>query len=268
MEKEGIDYFNPAIVMALLTAFMSDVAFITLPFWFVPVIGLIILALVIGLHYFASFFVAFLIFPKITKESLLANIKGIAILNVKSALLLLAKIFLVIAMVLPLPLLTIAIIVAIILANKFAQLVAGIALVVFAPEVGVPAEAAEAIVAVKTTKATIETVEAGAEAAEVAEGAEVAETGVEAGKIGEGGEEALKGKPSEQLEPKAPEGKPSEQAEPEKPEVPKEALGEEPTEFEKLQKLLEETPQAEKKPKVEEDEENDEDEEEELPKAA
>lgn len=74
--------------------------------------------------------------------------------------------------------------------------------------------------------------------------------------------ETLRGKPSETPESGAPGGKPSETPA-EKPEVPKEALGEEPTEFEKLQKLLEETPRGE-----EEQRGNKENEDEELDEAA
>ena len=104
------------------------------------------------------------------------------------------------------------------------------------------------------------------EAGGAVKGVGAAEAGAEAStvaKAGEGAAEMPKGKPSEELG-----GKPSEVHEEGKPsEKPKsegasdEALGEEPTPFEKLEKLLEKTPESDKKPDEDEDDE-------ELPKAA
>lgn len=171
-KKEGLDFFNPAIVMALLMAVMSDAAIVlTFIFWFIPVVGLVIAALVIGFHYLAAFFVGFLIFPKITKGSLLGNLAGTALLDVRSAMLLIAKILLILAMILPFPLLTIAIIIAIILANKLVEAAASVALVIATGGGGAVAEVAGGAVAKGATAA----VEAGAEAAAgAAEAAEVA----------------------------------------------------------------------------------------------
>ncbi len=262
MEKEGIDYFNPAIVMALLMAAMSDAAFLTIFFWFVPVSGLVIAALVIGFHYFAAFAVAFLIFPKITKGSLLGNIAGIATLDVGSAMLLAAKIFLVLAMVLPAPLLALAILVAIIAANKLVQLAASIALVVAAPEVGAPAKAA------KTAVGAAKAVEAGATAAEVsAAAAEAGAAGVEAAET-VGVAEVAPGVGEAATE--APKGKPSEKPTPEKPKVPPGALGErlEPQEELEEELLGEEGLKPSQDKKEEEAEEEGGGNEEEFPKAA
>ncbi|MBI4059452.1 hypothetical protein HY406_00095 [Candidatus Giovannonibacteria bacterium] len=256
MEREGIDYFNPAIVMAFLMVAMSDAAFLTFFFWFVPVVGLMLGVLVVGFHYFASFFLLFLILPKLKH--------------------LIPKIVLFIVLVLPLPLLSVGILVALLLQNRLiealaieaaTQVVAG---ALAATGAGVPAAAAveaggqAAAAGTKAVEAGAAIAETGVAAAEIGAEAKVAETGAAAGKT------ALEAAPREITEPaeRAPERKPSEVPEAEKeakkPEVPKEALGEELTPLENLQKLFEETPREEGKPKSEEEEEG----EEELPKAA
>lgn len=261
MEKEGIDFFNPAIVMALLMAVMSDAAFITLPFWFVPAIGLVIAAVVLLFHYFAAFFLFFLVLPKLRHF--------------------IPKLVFFIALILPLPTLSLGIILALILQNRLiealaveaaTQVVAG---ALAATGVGAPAAAAveaagqTAAVGATTLETGVAATEAGAaatEAAEVAGGAkEIAEAGEAVGEIAPGAGGAPKGRPSEmpEVKPEGPEGRPSETPTEEKKVTEKElGLEEEPgevKEMEELRDIMENLPEPEEKEEGDEEEDEEED---------
>lgn len=285
MESKGLDIFDPAFIMAIILAFISDlVLFFSILALAIPLIGLVALFMAIMAHYLAAFFVALLVFPKITKGTLLSNIKGVVTADVGSALLLLAKIFLGLVMILPVPLLTIGIVVAIVIASKFvrfaAEIAVNVALLFVAPE-AVAAKAAAAgakaagVVergAVAAERAAATGARAEEAAAGAARGTEAAEATEEAMGVKKGplekvkelmekmpeAEERKEEEPEEAIEaPRAP-AKKTEGAPPPGPEVSGEALGEEPTPFEKLEKLTKEP-----LPPEEEGEEN-----EELPKAA
>lgn len=230
-KEEGIDYFNPAIVMAFLMALMSDAVFLTFLFWFVPVVGLVIAALVLGFHYFAGFFLLFLVLPRLKNFP--------------------PQLFLLIGILLPLPTLTLGIIMAIVFQNRIIEFIAKTAAIILAPEVAIPV-----ITALEVTGAGVESLEKGegvgkaleevaisgaeaaavsvsaakaakaAEAAKGAKAAEVAEKGVE---VGARTGEVVGRKPSEV---------PEAEKEAKKQEVPPEAFGEKPEPEKELKQEL------------------------------
>ncbi len=183
IEEEKLDFFSPIFIMALIAAAMSDfVMLVGVIGLLIPAVGLIIMAFAVLFHYFAAFIVGATVFPR--AKGWLANL------------------LIVIAMVVPLPLLCIGIVLAYFLSNKFIAFLAEQVLIIAASTVtfggaAVVGEAAEgAVVAgevaegVTTMAEGTEAVGAAAEGAEaVSAGAEVTAAGTEAaGETAEAGE--------------------------------------------------------------------------------
>lgn len=104
MGEGKIDFFGPAFIMAIIAALMSDFAFLFLLALLIPVIGLVIALMVFIFHYFAGTLLLFLIFPSL--EHLIP--KGVLLLSI----------------ILPLPFLTIGIVLAVILQNRAIEFIA------------------------------------------------------------------------------------------------------------------------------------------------
>lgn len=103
MDEEKIDFLGPAFIMAVMAALMSDFAFIFLLALVIPVIGLVIASMVIMFHYFAGLIVLFFIFLKL--KHLIP--KGVLLL----------------AIILPLPFLSVGMVLAIILQNRIIEFI-------------------------------------------------------------------------------------------------------------------------------------------------
>jgi hypothetical protein len=176
MNEGKVGFLGPEFVMAAIAALMSDFAFVFLLALLIPIIGLIIALMIIMFHYFAGLILLFLIFPKLKH--------------------LLPKLVLILAVVLPLPLLAIGVVLAIVLQNRLIEFVvtqAAIQTIAVATggagevlEVGAAAAEAGAVAAeagVAAAEAGAVAAEAGVAAAEagaVAETTEVAGAGVRA----------------------------------------------------------------------------------------
>jgi hypothetical protein len=144
MDKKKIDIFDPAIIMAFLLAISSDFCFVFLIGAIIPGVGIAIIAFIVGLHYFLGVVLLPLFWSKA---------HGF-----------LAKLSLILAILLPLPLLTIGIILSIALSNKF---VAFVAVQLLAAATGGLGEVAEVGAA---GEIATEGAEAGVELGEAAEG--------------------------------------------------------------------------------------------------
>lgn len=230
MEFAEIDYTDPAIIMGFVLAVICDGAFLGLIGIAIPGVGLAIAMFVVGAHY---------LFGIVLLAMLIGKLHGW-----------LAKLLFVLAVVLPLPLLTIGIILGIILSNK---LIAFVAEQVIIQGIAVAtAGAGEALEAGAVAEAGVETagvaVEAAAEAAEGAEavgqaGEAISQAGEAAGGVG-GAPGAGMGTPAEAEEGMAGEG--GEEAAKEA-EIEKQLEAEaerEPEELER-EKLLEKMPEPE-----------------------
>ncbi len=101
MDEEKIDFLGPAFIMAVLAALISDFAFIFLLALIIPIIGLVVASMVIMFHYFAGLIVLFFVFLKL-KHFIP---RGVLLL----------------AMILPLPLLSVGMVLAIILQNRIIE---------------------------------------------------------------------------------------------------------------------------------------------------
>ncbi len=101
MDEEKIDFLGPAFIMAAIAALMSDFAFIFLLALPIPIIGLVIALMVIMFHYFAGLIVLFFVFLKLKH--------------------LLPKLVLLLSIILPLPFLSIGMVLAIILQNRIIE---------------------------------------------------------------------------------------------------------------------------------------------------
>lgn len=101
--QEKIDYFEPLFIILGLLAVLSDFAFLFIIGLAIPVVGLVIAAGIIGLHYFVGL---------ILFGGLLFKLKHFV-----------PKLILGIGILLPLPLLTLALGIAIVAQNRFIELV-------------------------------------------------------------------------------------------------------------------------------------------------
>lgn len=157
MDEEKIDFLGPAFIMAVIAALMSDFAFIFLLALPIPIIGFAIALIVIMFHYFAGLIVLFFVFLKLKH--------------------LMPKLVLLLSIILPLPFLSIGMVLAIILQNRIIEfVVTQVAIQAIAVatagageilEAGAVAEAgaAAAEAGVTAARAGVETSEAGAEVA-------------------------------------------------------------------------------------------------------
>lgn len=176
---DKIDIFNPGTIIAFVAALIGDFSFVGIIGAFIPGIGLVLLGTVLLVHYFAGFIVGAFFFPKARGWF--------------------AKLFLALGILLPLPLLSLGVVLGIIFSNKFLAflgkqaLIQGVALATAgageALEIGAAAEAG-----VEVAEVTAEGAGALAEGAgTAAESAEVIEEGTEAAaEEAEGGPESEK----------------------------------------------------------------------------
>lgn len=201
MDEGKLDIFNPAFIMGFIVALISDISFLFLLALAIPVVGIVVAIFILTGHYIAGIIVGFLVFQK-TNGSL-------------------AKLALGLAIILPLPLLTIGILLAILLSNSFVRFAAEQAAIaaIGAATGGAGAVAAKSAVATEGAAVAAEGVAAGTTLAGEA-GAATAEIGAEAmGNAGgiagtEAGKQAA-------------------------PKISGEALGEEKSIFEKLKEPME-----------------------------
>ncbi len=103
MDEKKIDFLGPVFIMAAIAAIASDFAFIFLLALPIPVIGFTIALMILVFHYFAGLIVLFLIFPKLKH--------------------LIPKAVLLLSIILPLPFLTIGVVLAIILQNRIVEFI-------------------------------------------------------------------------------------------------------------------------------------------------
>jgi hypothetical protein len=161
MDERKIDFLGPEFIMAVVAALMSDFASLFLLALLIPIIGLVIALMVIMFHYCAGFIILFLIFPKLKH--------------------LLPKLTFILALILPLPFLTIGLVVAIILQNRLIEAVV--------THITIQAIAVATVGAGEVLEVGVVAAKAGAVAAEVAAkaveaGAAATEAGVAAAKAG------------------------------------------------------------------------------------
>ena len=168
MDEKKIDFLGPAFIMAVIAALMSDFAFLFLLALFIPIIGLIIALMVIMFHYFAGLIVLFLIFPKL--KHLIP--KGVFLLSI----------------ILPLPFLTVGIVLAIILQNRIIEFIvtqaALTAITVATGGAGAPLQAGVTAARVATTTAKVSKVVTAARVGGAAVKGTEAATAARAGALG------------------------------------------------------------------------------------
>jgi hypothetical protein len=168
--KDKIDITDVGFVTSFIIALIGDFAFILALGLFIPAVGLVFGTAFLFAHYFCGIVMGAFLFHKARGW--------------------LAKLVLVLAIVLPLPLLTIGIVLGILLSNKFLAFVAKQAII--QGVAALTAGAGEALEVGAATEAGAEGVAATAEGAgALAEGAgataeATAETGEETGEIGKG----------------------------------------------------------------------------------
>ncbi len=226
-DVEKLSILDPLVIFAAIAAFIGDISWLIAIFALAaPVIGLPLALYILVGRYVAATIVGF---------SLWAKAKGW-----------LAKIVLILAVLIPLPLLVLGIILVVLLSNRFIRFLAeqAVIAVVGTATAGAGVVAGEAVAVGEVAAGAAEIAAAGGEITAGAEAA--AEAGITA-------ERAVTAEETATAEagvrpPEAPEK-----------EIAPEALGEEPTPFEKLRELTEKMPEApEKKEKEEEVEIDDE----------
>lgn len=231
MNEEGkLDYLSPLVIFSFVLAFAGDFAFIFIIGALIPVVGLVILLGVLGMHYFTGVLMGFIIVPKLQH--------------------LIPKIVLILAIILPLPVLLLGLGLGILLQNKFIEQLAIQLAIVAAGAVtgGAGTVVGETAIAGGGVAAGAAAAETGAGVA--AAGAETAAAGAE---IGAAGAEVGTGTTAEEAAG-ATEKVGTEAGIPQK-EISPEALGEEKSPFEKLQELTEKTPDSGQREDRDEDEE-------------
>lgn len=166
--KEKIDVFSPVTIFAFVSAFVGDIAFILALGVLIPIIGLVFLAYYLAFHYIAGGLATAILWHKTQGW--------------------LAKLMLILALLLPLPLLCIGVVLAILLSNKLIAFIAEQAIIIaLTPETGgVAAVVGEgAVVAARTAEAAL-VAERAARAARAAETAAGAARGAQAVERGAG----------------------------------------------------------------------------------
>jgi type IV secretory pathway TrbL component len=104
MNEKKIDFLGPLFIMAIISTLMSDITLVFgLLFILIPVLGIVLFAIILLFHYFVGLILLFLILPKLKH--------------------LIPKIILVLAILIPLPFLTLSVVIAIILQNRFVELI-------------------------------------------------------------------------------------------------------------------------------------------------